>query len=249
MADRYQSIMKFILGKKIEMTQKFGADGALIPVTVVQAGPCVITQVKDQDTDGYTAVQVGFATKKSLTKPQKGHVKGLGEVAFLREFRVAANETGQFERGQQLTVDVFAKGDVIAVTGTSKGKGFQGVVKRHGFKGAPKTHGNKDQLRMPGSLGAGEPQHVFKGMRMGGRTGGDQVTVHNLVVVDVDPAQGLIYIKGAVPGHRHSLVEMYGDGAMQLAKPAAAQAAPAEAPAAEAAPAAVTAEATAAEQQ
>lgn len=210
--------MKFILGKKIEMTQKFADDGSLIPVTVIQAGPCVVTQVKDQDTDGYVAVQIGFAAKKSLTKPEKGHTKGLGEFAFLREFRVAASELGAFERGQQVAASVFAKGDVIAVTGTSKGKGFQGVVKRHGFKGAPKTHGNKDQLRMPGSLGAGEPQHVFKGMRMGGRTGGDQVTVHNLTVVDVDAAQGLLYVKGAVPGHRHSLVEVYGDGAMQLAR-------------------------------
>lgn len=213
--------MKFILGKKIEMTQKFEADGTVVPVTAVQAGPCVVTQVKKLETDAYGAVQVGFDAKKNLTKSLKGHLKGLPNFRFLREFRVPDTDIVSFERGMEITTDAFAKGDVVTVTGTSKGKGFQGVVKRHGFKGAPKTHGNKDQLRMPGSLGAGEPQHVFKGMRMGGRTGGDMVTVANLVVVDVDPTQRVLYIKGALPGHRNSLVAIYGEGEMKLAAPKA----------------------------
>lgn len=211
--------MKFILGKKIEMTQKFMDDGSVVPVTVVQAGPCVITQVKREAQDTYAAVQVGFDTKKSLTKSLLGHLKGLGELRFLREFRLSDAEAEQFIRGMRITASVFAKGDLVAVNGTSKGKGFQGVVKRHGFKGAPKTHGNKDQLRMPGSLGAGEPQHVFKGMRMGGRTGGDVVTVHNLQIVEVDADKGLLYVKGALPGHRNSLVALYGAGEMKISAP------------------------------
>lgn len=195
--------MKFILGKKIAMSQIFQETGEAVPVTVIQAGPCNVTQVKSKDKDGYLAVQLGFEPVKKLAKPQAGHVKDLPLFRKLREFRLTE---GTFERGQSLTVEQFQAKDVLKVTGFSKGKGFQGVVKRHGFHGHPTTHGHKDQMRMPGSIGATFPQHVIKGKRMGGRMGGEKITVANLEVVKVEADKNLLYVKGAVPGGRNSFL-------------------------------------------
>src|SRR3989339_209517 len=203
--------MKFIIGKKLNMTQVFREDGTVVPVTRVQAGPCVITQVKTQEKEGTAAVQVGFGTQKTfrLTKPLQGHLKGITKdenaqltVQYLHDFK----NDNDLKRGDVFTVDTFSVGDKVQVTGVSKGKGFQGVVKRHGFHGGPASHGHKDNLRMPGSIGAGGPQHVFKGMRMGGRMGGDQVTVKNLEVIQVFPEENILAIKGAVPGAKGSLL-------------------------------------------
>src|SRR3989344_3529174 len=166
--------MKFILGKKLAMTQKFLPDGNVLAVTEVQAGPCTITQVKG-GRDGYQAVQIGYGQTKNLLKALQGHLQGLPSHRYLREFRLET--TDKLERGQVIDVSTFVAGDYLKVTGISKGKGFQGVVKRHHFAGSPASHGHKDQLRMPGSIGATEPQHVFKGTRMGGRMGGDQVSL------------------------------------------------------------------------
>lgn len=196
--------MKFILAKKIEMSQIFRPDGTVVPVTLLQAGPCVVTQVKSDERDGYTAVQLGFVKTKTSTKPKTGHLKGLPNLHVLREFRV--DESGDLKRGDTVEATQFVAGDHIDVTGISKGKGFQGVVKRHGFHGSPASHGHKDQLRMPGSIGAGGVQRVLKGQRMAGRMGNAFVTVKNLEVVDV--ANGMIAVKGAVPGARNTVLEL-----------------------------------------
>ncbi len=196
------------------MTQKFLEDGTVVPVTVVKAGPCTVTQVKKADKDGYTAVQVGYGQTKNLVKALQGHLKGLPAHRWLREFRL--EKTDGLERGKEIDVTTFQVGDVVKVTGQSKGKGFQGVVKRHKFHGSPATHGHKDQLRMPGSIGAGEPQHVFKGTRMAGHMGNDQVTEMNLKIVEVDAEKNLLYIKGAVPGARHGFLLIQGEGELVL---------------------------------
>ncbi len=205
---------KFILGKKLHMTQRFLADGTWVPVTVVEAGPCAVTQVKNEDNDGYQAVQVGFGFKKKLNKPLAGHFKGLDNFRHVREFRV--DQSSAFERGKMIDVSSFQAGDYLDVAAISKGKGFQGVVRRHGFHGSPATHGHKDQLRMPGSIGAGGVQHVFKGTRMAGRMGGDRITIKNLELIDVDLEKNLLYIKGAVPGARNSLLMIEADGELIL---------------------------------
>jgi large subunit ribosomal protein L3 len=197
--------MKFILAKKIEMSQVFRPDGTVIPVTLVQAGPCVVTQVKTDETDGYTAIQLGFLPGKKLAKPQAGHLKDLEPKAVLHEFRLT--EPGELKRGDAVEASVFAAGDKIQVVGISKGKGFQGVVKRHHFHGHPASHGHKDQQRMPGSIGAGGVQHVMKGRRMAGRMGNEQVTVKNLEIVEVRD-NGILAVKGAVPGARNSVIEI-----------------------------------------
>ncbi len=197
--------MKFILGKKLEMSQVYASDGSIVPVTLVQAGPCVVTQVKTKDTDGYDAVQIGFLPTKRLAKPQVGHLKDLEPMRFLREFRT--QDGASQKRGDKIDAASFQPGDVVDVTGISKGKGFQGVVKRHHFHGHPTSHGHKDQARMPGSIGAGGVQHVLKGRRMAGHMGNEQVTVKNLRVVEVRDG-GVIALKGAVPGARHSLIEI-----------------------------------------
>lgn len=207
--------MKFIVGRKKEMSQVFLDDGRVVPVTIVEAGPCVVTQVRTNDKDGYTAVQVGFGNKKSLNKPLSGHLKGLMNAAVMKEFRVAADEAA-LERGQEITTKVFAEGDVVKVTGISKGKGFAGVVKRHGFHGQGTSHGVKDQVRMPGSSGAGGVQRVFKGVKKPGRMGGDQITVANLEVVKKDDENNLLYIKGAVPGSRNAIITIFGSGVMDF---------------------------------
>lgn len=201
---------KFILGKKVEMTQKFQEDGTVVPVTVVQAGPCVITQVKAGDKNGYTALQIGFGQKRVLNKPITGHLKGLDNFRYLREFRV--DKVDNFQRGQIFDVSSFQAGDILSVTAISKGKGFQGVVKRHGFHGSPASHGHKDQLRMPGSIGATDAARVFKGTRMGGHMGDATITTKNLELIEVDTEKNLLYIKGSVPGARKALVTVVADG-------------------------------------
>ena len=198
--------MKCILGKKLEMTQTWTEKGRVVPITVIEAGPCTVAQIKTKERDGYGAVQFGFGTKKHLTKPMKGHLKELPALRALREFR---GDPGELRRGDTLDVSVFSPGDIVKVTGISKGKGFQGVVKRHGFHVHPSTHGHKDQERMPGAIGAGGVQHVRKGQRMAGRMGGERVTVRNLKIVAIDKEKNRLLVKGAVPGARNSLVMIY----------------------------------------
>lgn len=200
--------MKCILGKKKHMGQVWKADGTVVPVTYVEAGPCQVVQVKSKEKDGYAAIQLGFGAKKKGNKPLLGHTKDLPIFAAIREFRDDGSKA--WTRGEVVNASTFAVGDKIDVVGTSKGKGFQGVVKRHGFAGHPTTHGHKDQERMPGSIGAGGVQRVFKGRRMAGRMGGDRVTVKNLEVVAVDAEKNLIAIRGAVPGAFNSLIMVKG---------------------------------------
>ncbi len=200
---------KGILGRKIGMTQVFNENGEMIPVTVIQAGPCYVTQVKTKETDGYEAIQIGFeqVDPKRLNKPELGHLKkhDLPPLRILREIRV--DNASQYQVGQVLTVEIFQPGEYVDVTGTSKGRGFAGVVKRWGFGGGPKTHGQSDRWRAPGSVGAGTfPGRVLPGTRMAGRMGNERVTVRNLQVVKVDPENNLILVKGAVPGHKKGLV-------------------------------------------
>lgn len=183
------------------MTQLFEEDGKVVPVTVIEAGPCTVLQVKTADKDGYEAVQVGFGTRKHINKPQKGHMKGLGQFKYLRELRV--DDISEWEVGKKFGCEIFEPGDRVDVTGISKGHGFAGVVKRHGFHGGPKTHGGPtDKLRSPGSIGAGtDPGRVLKGTRMAGHMGAKQITVQNLTVVRSDPAKGILMLRGAVPGN------------------------------------------------
>jgi large subunit ribosomal protein L3 len=207
--------MKFILGKKLEMTQIWRGDEVLA-VTRVQAGPCKVVQIKGAANDGYSAVQIGYGERKlkNIKKPQQGHLKDSGNVKYLREFRIADE---QLKKGDLINVSVFQAGDIIDIVGTSKGKGFQGVVKRHGFHGHSHTHGTKDQERSSGSVGPKGPAHVFKGTRMGGRMGGDRTTIKNLEIVQVDPENNILYIKGAIPGARNGLIMVKGAGEMILA--------------------------------
>jgi len=194
-----------ILGKKLGMGQVFSEDGQVIPVTAIQAGPCVVTQVKTKENDGYNAVQLGFGEAKRLNKPMKGHLKNLGAFKYLREVRV--EDTSDIKPGSVVDVGIFQPGELVKVTGTSKGKGFAGVVKRHGFAGGPKSHGQSDRHRAPGSIGAGtDPGRVIKGLRMAGHMGNRRVTVRNLEVVKVDPEANLLLVKGAVPGARNALL-------------------------------------------
>lgn len=201
--------MPGLLGKKIGMTSVFSADGKNVPCTVIEAGPCVVTQVKTADKDGYEAVQVGFQEKKEkhTLKPQSGHFKAAG-VAPQRHLVEFKDFVEKFNMGDTITVEMFEADTFVDVIGTSKGKGHQGVVKRHGFGGVGQaTHGQHNRLRAPGSLGASSyPSRVFKGMRMAGRTGGDRVTIQNLQVLKVIPEHNLILIKGSVPGAKGSIV-------------------------------------------
>ena len=201
--------MSGIIGKKIGMTSLFDESGKNIPCTVIQAGPCSVLQVRTIENDGYSAVQLGFDDKsaKNVGKALAGHFKKAGSTpkAKLVEFR---NGFENVSLGDEVKVNLFAEGEFVDVTGTSKGKGFQGVVKRHGFGGVMQaTHGQHNRLRAPGSIGAGsDPSRVFKGMRMAGRMGGKQVTVQNLQVLKVDEEQNLLVVKGAVPGAKNSYV-------------------------------------------
>ncbi len=211
--------MKFILGKKKEMQQIFSEDGTVVSCTLVQAGPCYVTQRKEIEKDKYKAFQIGFDEARKLNKPESGHLKNAkNRSRNLRELRDKENEQNKIELnvGDIFGVEIFKEGDIVVVSGVSKGKGFQGVVKRHGFSGSLASHGHKDQLRMPGSIGSTGPAHVFKGMRMGGRMGGENVTVKNLEVVKIDEENNLIYIKGAIPGAYNGLVEIKGEGEMKV---------------------------------
>jgi large subunit ribosomal protein L3 len=230
--------MKGILGKKVGMTRIFDERGEVVPVTVIEAGPCFVTQIKTEGQDGYRAIQLGFEeivsaddyhedraarwrAQRKLTRGQLGHLGLLGTddehprrrhlgsavppLRYLREFRV--KEPSEFEEGQRITVEVFAVGDHVDVTGTSKGRGFAGVVKRHGFGGGPRTHGQSDRLRAPGSIGSTTtPGRVIKGMRMAGHMGHERVTVQNLEVVQVDSERNLLLVRGAVPGPKNGLL-------------------------------------------
>ena len=198
---------KGILGKKLGMTQIFTEEGKVIPVTVIEAGPCVIVQKKTVETDGYNAIQVSFGEKREnlINKPLKGHYgkANVKTARYLKEFRVEDIE--QYEVGQQISADLFAAGEFVDVVGTSKGKGFAGGIKRHGFHRGPMAHGSKYHRR-PGSLGAKGPARVFKGRKLPGRHGGERTTVQNLEVVKVDLDRNLLVIKGAVPGPKNSLL-------------------------------------------
>jgi large subunit ribosomal protein L3 len=194
-----------ILGRKLGMTQVFAADGNMVAVTAIEAGPCYVTQVRTRDKDGYEAVQLGFGSAKKLNSPEKGHLKGVPAGRHLREFDV--DDIGEAEVGQKIDAALFQPGEMVDVIGVSKGKGFAGVMKRHNFKGGPKTHGQSDRPRSPGSIGATTtPGRVWKGKKMGGRLGGDRVTIQNLEVVRVDPARNLLLVAGGVPGAREGLL-------------------------------------------
>ena len=201
--------MPGLIGKKIGMTRVFHEDGRAIPVTVLEAGPCPVLQVKDQDTDGYAAVQIGFGAKKAkrTSKAEMGHATKAGLEAaprLVREFRTGGDE--EYETGQQLTVEIFEEGERVKVRGLTKGRGFQGVVKRHGFAGRPASHGHP-MSRNPGSMGPGtDPSRVIKGKKLPGQMGGKRKTIRNLEVVRVDPERNLIFIRGGVPGSRNSYV-------------------------------------------
>ena len=196
--------MNGMIGRKIGMTQLFRDKGEVV-VTAIEAGPCFVTQIKTEDKDGYSAVQLGFGETKRLNSPQKGHLKGLGQFKCLREFMM--EDVSSVQTGQKVDVDIFKAGDLVNVIGVSKGKGFAGVVKRHHFAGGPKTHGQSDRHRAPGSIGAGSsPGRVFKGMRMAGHMGNQRVTERNLEVVDVDLARHLLLLKGAVPGFKNGIL-------------------------------------------
>lgn len=199
--------MKFILGRKLNMTQIFDKDGVVHPATLVEVSPIVVTQVKTKESDGYDAVQVGTGKKNPsrINKAIKGHVKDLGNFSDLREFRVD-NPTNKV--GDKVELTQFVEGDIVEVSAITKGKGFQGVVKRHGFGGGPRTHGQKHSEREPGSIGGGLRNKVPKKMRMAGRMGGDKVTVKNLKVLHIDPSTNTLYISGAVPGRRGTLIEI-----------------------------------------
>ncbi|MCC6790294.1 MAG: 50S ribosomal protein L3 [Thermomicrobiales bacterium] len=195
-----------LIGRKLGMTQIFDDSGVVHPVTVIEVGPNVVTQIRTSEKDGYEAVQLGFGIDKRLNKPEQGHRKASGFMSeTLRE--VKADDISAFEVGQQIKADAFAVGELIDVTGTSKGRGFQGGMKRHGFSGAQKTHGQSDRQRAPGSIGASAtPGRVLKGMRMAGHHGHDRVTVQNLRVLRVDTERNLLLVQGSVPGPNKGIV-------------------------------------------
>lgn len=200
-----------LLGKKIGMTSLFTEDGERVPCTIVEAGPCPITILRTKERDGYEAIQIGFdeIPERKVNKPERGLFEKIGvkPQRHLKEFR---DPVADYEIGQELTVESFEVGDLVHVSGTSKGKGFQGVVKRHGFKGVGMaTHGQKDRQRHPGSIGMSSwPSRVLKGTRMGGRTGGTRITVRNIEIIDIIPERNVILIKGSVPGSPNSLLEI-----------------------------------------
>jgi len=200
-------MQKFILGTKQEMTQIFNEEGRAFPTTVIKMCPLIVTQVKTEEKDGYKSIQVGAGEKKekNINKAQKSLG---GNFKYIKEFNI--EDSGKYKVGDKIGTDIFEVGDLVVVTGTSKGKGFQGVVKRHGFAGGRRTHGQKHSEREPGSIGAGGVQRVIKGMRMAGRMGGETITVKNLKVLNIDKENGLLYIGGAIPGRRGTLIEIKG---------------------------------------
>ncbi|MQY07618.1 50S ribosomal protein L3 [Actinomadura macrotermitis] len=200
---------KGVLGEKLGMTQVFDDEGRIVPVTVVQAGPCVVTQLRSQETDGYTAVQIGYGQidPRKVNKPRTGHFDKAGVTPRRYLVELRADDTTEYELGQEITVEVFEAGQKIDVTGTSKGKGTAGVMKRHGFKGLGASHGTQRKHRSPGSIGGcATPGRVFKGLRMAGRHGNARTTVQNLTVHGIDTEKNLLLIKGAVPGPNGGVV-------------------------------------------
>lgn len=195
-----------LLGRKLGMIQVVDKEGRLRGATVIEAGPCLISQIRTEKRDGYSAVQVGFGTAKHANKPMRGHLQRLGDLRHLREF--ASDDTSAYKVGDRIGVEIFQEGDRVDVTGVSKGRGFAGVVKRYGFAGGPKTHGQSDRHRARGSIGAGGPGRVFKGMRMAGHMGAKQVTVRNLEVLQSNAARGMLLVAGAVPGAREGLLKI-----------------------------------------
>jgi large subunit ribosomal protein L3 len=200
-------MIKGMVGRKLGMTQIFDERGVVHPVTVIECGPNVVTQIRTSELDGYEAIQLGFGVDKRLNKAERGHQKPSG-YENLRELReVKADNIAEFEVGQVINVDAFAVGELVDVVGTSKGRGFQGGVKRHGFRGGPKTHGQSDRHRAPGSIGSSAtPGRVYKGLRMAGHMGDERVTVQNLTVMRVDTERNLLLVEGSVPGHNKGLV-------------------------------------------
>ena len=204
-----ERIVKGILGTKLGMTQLWDENNKVVPVTVIQAGPCVVTQVRTPEQDGYNAVQLGFGAVKAkkVTKPEAGHFAKADVTPRKHLVELRTADASEFELGQELTAEVFAGGDVVDVTGTSKGKGTAGVMKRHGFKGLRASHGVHRKHRSPGSIGGcATPGRVFKGLRMAGRMGNNKVTVQNLKIHAVDAERGLLLVRGAIPGNNGSLV-------------------------------------------
>ena len=198
-------MLRSFLGKKIGMTHIFDPSGNVVPVTVIQAGPCYVTQIKTRETDGYEAVQVGFEEAKKLNKPRAGHLKNVKNLRYLRE--VKSNNMGDLAVGQEIKADIFEPGELVDVIGRSKGRGFAGTMKRHGFGGGPRTHGQSDRARAPGSIGGGTtPGKVFKGLKMSGHMGNVRITVKKLQVVQVDPERNLIMVRGGVPGAPNGLL-------------------------------------------
>ncbi len=198
-------MLQGIIGKKVGTTQIFKENGESEAVTAIEATPCAITQVKTTSKEGYNAIQLGFDETKQLKSPQRGHLKGLGQFKYLREFRVDDIETAKV--GDKIDVSLFQQGDLVDVIGVSKSKGFAGVVKRHHFRGGPKTHGQSDRLRHPGAIGSTtSPGHIWKGLRMAGRMGGERVTVRHLEVFKADAEHNLLLVKGAVPGVKNGLL-------------------------------------------
>jgi large subunit ribosomal protein L3 len=198
---------KGLLGTKLGMTQIFDDDGRVVPVTVVEAGPCTVTQVKTEETDGYNAVQLAYGSRRKITRPLRGHLAkaGIETARVLAEIRT--DGTPEHELGDTIGADLFERGEMVDVTGRSKGKGFAGVMKRHGFAGLPASHGTKRKDRHPGAIGAcATPARTFPGQRMPGRAGGQRVTVQNLEVAGVDPERNLLLVKGAVPGANGTVV-------------------------------------------
>ena len=208
--------MRFILGKKIEMTQVFKEDGTVIPVTLIEAGPMMITGIKIKDKNGYDAVQFGFGLKKkkNIKKPQRVQFESKGDFAFIREFRIKKLQDleplSKLNIGDSSDVSMFNAGDIVKVSGISKGKGFQGAVKRHGFHGMPASHGHKHVLRHVGSIGQRFPQHTLKGTRMAGHMGAERITTKGLEVIKIDKEHNILALKGAVPGRRGTLLEITG---------------------------------------
>ena len=195
-----------LLGKKLGMTQIFDETGRAVPVTVLEVGPCPVTQIKTKERDGYEALQLGFGHSKRLNSPERGHRRPSGaDSRYLREVR--ASDVDEFRVGQVLDCTLFKEGELVDVTGISKGRGFAGVMKRHGFGGGPKTHGQSDRARAPGSIGASAtPGRVLKGMRMAGQMGNERVTTQNLRVAKVDAQRNLVLVRGSVPGSKGGLV-------------------------------------------
>lgn len=194
-----------LLGLKVGMNRTFDERGELVPITIIEAGPCYVTQIKTASKDGYNAIQLGFGVARQLNKPERGHLKNLPSLRHLRELRT--DDVERYQVGQVLDVSLFEVGELVDVVGMSKGRGFAGVMKRHGFGGGPATHGQSDRRRAPGAIGSGStPGWVRKGMRMAGRMGTARVTVQNLRVVSVDPERNLLAVEGGVPGAPTSLL-------------------------------------------